>query len=857
MDEEMRFHIDMEAQRLVRERGLSPAEAHRRAAAAFGGVEKHKEAVRDARGLAWLPGSVLDLKLGVRMMARHPGLTLVGGMGMAVAIAIGASVFGVLHTLLGSGLPLDEGDRVVAIQNLDAATSDQARATHLHDLAAWRGVPSLRDLGAVRTVDRNLAIGGGLPEPVRVAEMTASGFRLARVPPLLGRTLDDADERPGAPAVVVIGYGVWRERFGGDPRAVGRTLRVGGTVHTVVGVMPDGFAFPVNNRVWTPLRLRPAEFERGAAPEVDVFARLAPGATLRQAQAQLDVLGRRAAAAHPGTHARMRLPYVRSFLDAPELAWGLYLLQLGVSLLLVVIAANVAVLVYARTAMRAGEIAVRMALGARRARVVAQLFAELLVLSTAAAALGLGGAHLILAQVRAVVDGMGGEQIPFWWDVRLSWGTVAYAAALALLAAAIAGAVPALRATRPGATAAVRALGGGTGLRMGRTWTALIVAQVAVAVAILPVVAALVWTELVPRARPAPGYAADELLAAHVGLEPGAASDHAAHVADRHASLAARLRATPGVVDVAFASGLPGGEWSAVAEVVDGAGTGRHDVRALRVEPGFFAAAGAAVLAGRPLAPGDGAAPVVVNRSFAAQVLGGGRVLGRRFRYARMPEDLVGATAGTWYEVVGVVGDFPARIRPSGRGIPVLYHAAAPGTLDPAEVLVRVQGAPPESLAPRVREIAAALDPTLRVDAVRSLAELAREERSTERTQAAVVVSLALSVLLLSAAGIHALMAFTVAQRRREIGIRAALGAHPRRIVAAVFARAMRQVGTGVAVGTLLSGAVVLGGGLPAGRAAALLGSVVALVLAVGAMAALGPARRSLRVQPMEALRGG
>ncbi|HEX2189282.1 MAG TPA: ABC transporter permease [Longimicrobiaceae bacterium] len=871
MEEEMRFHVEMEAERLARERGLPPAEARRQAAVAFGGIENHKEQGRDARGLTWIHGLSLDLRLGLRMLVKYPGLAGVGVLGMAVAIGFGAGLFSFVAAVVDPALPLDEGHRIVAVQNLDAARNDQARETQLHDLAAWReGLRAVEELGAYRTVDRNLLTPDGRAEPLRIAEMSASGFRVARVPPLLGRWLVDEDERPGAPPVVVVGYDVWQRRFAGDPGVVGRTLRLGNDVHTVVGVMPEGFAFPVNNRLWAPLRLDPLVFERGEAPPIDVFGRLAPGATLEQAQAQLEILGRRTAAAHPDTHRHVRprvLPYARSFIDAPELAWALYLVQLLGSLLLGVIAVNVAILVYARTAARAGEIAVRLALGAGRARVVAQLFAEALVLSLAAAAVGLVGAGVWARQANAYMDRMAGEQVPFWWKIALSGNTVAYVVGLAVLGAVIVGVIPALKATGPRVQSTLRALGGGTGMRMGRTWTFLVVAQVAAAVAILPPTTALAWQELFPAGAAAPDFDAEGIFTAGLGMDretpPGAEAERyerefAARLAARQAELAARVEAEPGVAAATYVGGVTGG----VIEVEGprpGAESTRHGVRYLEVDPGVFDAFGAAFLAGRVFRPEDLAgAPtaVVVNRSFAEQVLGGA-ALGRRFRYVRAEDGALpgGTEAGAWYEVVGVVEDFPVELPYRWEGVGTLYHPAAPGRLDPATLVVRTRGVAPEGFAARLREVTTALDPTLRLGEVRSVSHQQREEARTRRLLTLGILVAVLSVVLLSAAGIHALMSFTVAQRRREIGIRMALGAHPRRLLASVFARALRQLGAGAALGGLLGSAAIAGGEDGAGQAAGLLLAVAALMLTVGMLAALGPARRGLRIQPMEALR--
>ena len=254
MEEEIRLHIDLETERLVRDAGLDPKEARRRAFVAFGGVENHKEALRSDRGLAWLSGASLDLKLALRMFVKYPGLTFVGVIGLAVAVAVGAVSFGIINTVVDGRLPLDEGDRVISIRNVQDGDERPGRPTHLHDLVTWREeLRAVDALGAYRTVDRNLITRDGRPEPVRIAEMTASGFRIARVAPLMGRYFNDDDERPGAAPVVVIGYTLWQSRFAGRADIVGRPLQLGATAHTVIGVMPEGFAFPVNNRVWTPL----------------------------------------------------------------------------------------------------------------------------------------------------------------------------------------------------------------------------------------------------------------------------------------------------------------------------------------------------------------------------------------------------------------------------------------------------------------------------------------------------------------------------------------------------------------------------------------------------------------------------
>jgi hypothetical protein len=230
------------------------------------------------------------------MLIKYPGLALIGGFGIAVAVAIAAGGFSFIYDT--SSLPLEEGDRIVSIEIWDSAANNPERRI-LHDYHVWREeLKSVQEIGAFRNVTPNLIVPGAQPESVRVASMSASGFRVARVRPLIGRYLEEDDEREGAPSVVVIGENVWRTRFAGDPAILGRTIRLGTATHSVVGVMPQGFAFPVNHRIWVPLRAGSAPPEPLTGPGgLMVFGRLARGATLESSQAELATIGRRMAVA--------------------------------------------------------------------------------------------------------------------------------------------------------------------------------------------------------------------------------------------------------------------------------------------------------------------------------------------------------------------------------------------------------------------------------------------------------------------------------------------------------------------------------------------------------------------------------
>lgn len=868
MQDEMRFHVEMEAERLVREHGLAPQEAHRQALVRFGGVEKYKEAGRDARGRQWLDAIALDTRLGVRMLVKYRGLTLVGGFAMAVAIAIGATGFEVISEMLTPALPFEDGERVVAVEYATANPGDAERRV-LRDFAAWREeLTSIEHLGAFRTAQHNLVSGIGPPEPVKVAEMTASGFAVARTPALIGRYLLPSDEPEGTAPVLVISHRAWQSRFGADPQIVGRTINLGGVRHTVVGVMPDGFHFPYDHQFWIPFRLNPLKYARLQGPQLYLFGRLARGVTVEAAQAELTTIAERAAPANPETHERLQprvLPYTRAHVDLshPTLVLIMRIAQLLVGALSFVVAVNLAILVYARTVTRLGEIAVRTALGAGRRRILAQLFIEALALSIAGGGTGLLLAYLALGRIQWVARGNGG--VPFWIRCELSVGTAIYALVLAVLAAVIMGALPGLKATGKRLAVNLHEVNDHTGTRLGPLWTTLVVAQLAVAVAVLPVAVYLSW-QAVQLELAGPGFAAEQFLVGTLALSDEASSVDANRVERRQRDLTARLRSEPGVSAVTFSSFVPGFaggrriQFDAPTSPAAGAepqqDAGLLEVSVNTVDLHLFDAYDAVILAGRTFNPADlGAAnAAVVNDTFVRRFLQHRDPLGVRFHYVRPSAQRAGE--GGSYQIVGVVRDFPIFPRPlSSDREPVVYHPAAPGAIHPVVLSVRFAGTLPAGVIDRFRAIGAEVDPALQLRRVVPLSQFYEDVRSFWRYLAWGIGLVTASVLLLSAAGIYALMSFTIAERRREIGIRTALGADPRRLLASVFARASRQLALGVLVGSMLSAAAFSIAGLSLARAVALLLAVAAIMLIVGLLAAVGPARRSLRISTTEALK--
>ena len=444
-------------------------------------------------------------------------------------------------------------------------------------------------------------------------------------------------------------------------------------------------------------------------------------------------------------------------------------------------------------------------------------------------------------------------------ELRLSPSAVLFAVALGTLAAVIVGIVPALRATGSRLESALRAYGRTGGMRLGRTWSLLIAAQVAFTGAILPVTVYFA-TDLARHGMADPGFPAGEYLTTmivtnrevqgeDVPMPEAEAAAFNARYAAQLAELKRRLESEPGVLGATLSGGLPTDEPSVQVEVEGAAG---QLAKNNEIDPGFFGTYQIPVLAGRGFHAGDEgpASPAVVNRAFIRDVLRGADPLGRRVRFTE-PD---GREVGRWHEIVGVVADLHPHAMEPGEPVAQVYRPLAPTY--PLGLSIHTRG-DPASFAPRLRELAAAVDPTLQARALVPLETVVRQLQGGMRMGALGLGLLTGTVLLLSAAGIYALMSFTVTQRRREIGIRSALGAHPRRILASILSRAALQLGAGAGLGLAVAGAlsILTGGAATGGHEIVVLPAVTLILLAVGLLATLGPARRSLRIPPMEALR--
>ena len=859
LSDELQLHLEMEAKDLIAQ-GWNASDASREARLRMGGVEQTKESVREVRPLAWMGGLGLDLKLGLRLMRKHWGVTLMGGLSMAMAMIIGAVLFSFIHTILGTSVPLEDGERVVIVQPVEAQTR-HAETTAYADFERWREIGSLTDVGAFQTGSRELVTDGD-SQPVTVAEMSTSGFRLARVAPLMGRFLLPEDEASGADPVVVIGYRAWQSRFAGAPDIVGRRVQLDGVFHTIAGVMPEEFTFPVDHQYWVPLKANPEK-------RVIVFARLADGVSMEQANAEVKSLALLDSDIRSGNLGPMEarvVPYVIGFSgEAPALlAWLPWLLPL----VLIPPCANMAILIYARTVSRQGEFAARTTLGARRGRIVGQIFLEVLLLAGLAAAIAL----MVSPRLVLFLVPQAGEGQPFWRDFGISYATIGFVCGLTLIAALIAGAIPALRVTGRWQLQGLTALGGRSAPRLGKVWTTLVLLQVAMSIALIPAGTEIAWTLSRP-SQVGPRMDGSKYLTATL------IEDHQV-VVDRDSpeeeyvvdEIVRQLEAEPGVSAVAVAATAPYQERYVQFQMQapDGSSVSNPDTTSTnRVDRDFFDVFGVRVLLGRTFQVEDlepDSNVIVINRSFARRLIGeAGNPLGWKIR--TVPEDAERSdetNAGPWLTIIGVVEDFS-----SESGLWTFYQPLERSWYSqralrerPLSIVVHTEPEIPKDLPVRMVEIVESVDGRLRVGRVRSMKDIWDGFWRTDYYNAWGVGALILGEFMFSIAGLYTLMVFTVVQRRREIGIRAALGAPLSRLVGGIFRQVFVPLAIGVALGGLAATLIefylspILFEFRENGRTLPwILPAAESVILLIGTLSMISPVRRALSIDPVDTIR--
>jgi len=868
--EEFEHHIAMRAADLVRS-GLSEDRAAHQARREFGHVDTHRAEARLSRGLQTLDQvrfSWLDVKLALRMLVKHPLLSLAAVFALGVGIPVGIAPAH-LANAVEAPLPGDKGRRVRAIRLWNPATSS-VDVTSYEDFAFWKAtLQSFSMMAAFRTSSYNVGSEDRSAASVPGTELSPAAFPMLHAIPQLGRALNATDAEPTAPAVVVLGHSLWESRFGSDPSVLGRSVRIGREMRTVVGVMPAGFRFPANEQLWLPLPSQ-STAAGGALSPVRIIGRLADGISAEQAQVELSARGLSPAADEPKARARLRpevVPFGLLYLGLPRGGFESLLeyrfVQLLSIVLLLVACANVAMLIFARTATRFREMAVRTALGASRARIISQIFVEALVLAMVAAgvgvfAIGWGLQHVNLAAIA------GQTALPYWLSLDITAGDLTRALLFAAISATVAGVVPAIRITGKAVHQHMRET---SGVRFGRVTGALIVADIAISVAAIGFALAIADRSTVGESDRFAGIPAAEYLAVQFRMpDDGRASDGARRdlverTAAEQRALVASLRAEPGISGVAVGSALPRMEHRSVPFEVDGEDRSPDAppqwVRTAQVDVGFFEALAHHVVAGRDFTRTDvdsGRRTAIVNTAFVAHALAGKDFTGRRVRFpARKGAD------AAWYEIVGVVEHLGVNMVNADKGAAV-YLPAAPGSINPMWIGIHTSAAP-SSVAPRVREIMNTVAPDLVMGDVKVLNEV---HQGDWYLIVGVAVGLAILVgvlVVLATSGIYAMLTLSVSERTREIGIRTALGAQSHSVVLMILKRSLMQVGIGAILGLPIAARVVhLTVGATLGQSPLMsvsmaMGLAASLVLTVGVIACTIPARRILAVDASEAMR--
>jgi len=886
---ELRFHLDMRTQEFV-DRGMTPDEARRAAAAAFGDVaaieaecrEVRVQRERERRRRAWRWDVSTDVRYALRTLARSPLFTVAAVLTLALGIGGAAAVFTLVNGVLLRPLPYADAGRLVMVWT--SGDGSRGRETQW-PLSAPNYVDvkaQARSLGAVaafRFWPYTLA-GEGAAEPEMLAGARADPdlFRTLGVRPLLGRALTADDARPGGPRVAVIGHDLWQRRFGGAPDVLGRQVTLSGERFTIVGVMPRHFSFPrgaelpaglqfrPRTEVWTPLVLTERELSRRGTNNLAAVARLRAGVTAQQANADLSRIARRFAAEYPLYFAKEMDLHAVSLKEqaAAPVRRGLWLLMGAVGLVLVIACANVANLLAAQAAGRAWEFAIRTALGATRRRVFLQLVTENVILTSAGAALALGAAwstRLVLARARG--------DLPRADDVAVDVRVVAVTLAAAV-AVGVAFAVTTLQlgaqagAGGPGARATA-----GPGRRAGRQL--LVAAEVALSLVLL-VGAGLLTRSFVELQRVEPGFRAEGVMTAGLLMPIGSTFDPArdgARWAHFFTSYAQRLGALPGVAAAGGVSSLP------LTGAVETASFGIEGREAARGSPGaegraqtgeadyavvagdYFGAMRVPLIAGRLFDSRDreDAKPVVVvSAAFVRRTWPGiaaPEALGQRI--------WLGSTAESPHTIVGVVGDV-RQTALDAAAAPAMYMPVAQYPYPFLTFVVRTRGASAAAALPPMREALAALDPSLALHDVRPLRAVVDASLARQRFATSLSASFAAAALVLAAVGLYGVIATSVAQRTRELGVRLALGATPRGVLALVLRDGMRATAAGVAAGLVgaLAAARLLRSQLFGVSATdpAVYAGVALLTAAVALAATYVPARRATRLDPAITLRG-
>ena len=802
-----------------------------------------------------------DLRFAARMLLKDRWFTVVAATALGLGIGVNTTVFTFVNAVLIRGLPFERADEIVYL-----ATHDTTRDEDDSSAASWQEFEDWRDkarsfpaLAAFRFQQMNISDPEHPAERASGVAVTANTFSVLRVQPFLGRDFAPGDDAAGAAPVVIIGYSIWKNRYGSDTAVIGRALKINEVAHTIIGIMPEGMRFPTNSDLWRPLTPLTGEARRNRF--ISVFGRLAAGVTWNQAAAEMAGISRQLQTTYPDTNKNIEarlMTFNQRFNGGPIRL--VFLSMLGaVGFVLLIACANVANLLLARSAYRAREMAVRTALGASRGRIVRQLLIESVMLACIGGVLGLALASVGIRLFDAAVADVGK---PYWIEFTLDLTVFGYFAVICLVTGIVFGLAPALQVSKTNLNDLMKEGGRGQsgGARARWLTSTLVVGELALTLALLTGAGLMARSFL-------------KLYSLDLGFETGHVLTLRTQLVESKYpkpeerriffdALQQRIRALPGVTHAALASTLPLGGTGEFKFEIEGQPfsneTTRPRVAAVDVGPGYFETLGVAIQRGRTFVEADGAAGaevIVINRRLATEFFAATEPLGRRIRLMQGPKE---DQPGPWLTIVGISptirqGEVQA-LEPAA----VLYKPSRMAASLGTAMIVRTAG-DPRSMIGAVREAAKMLDPDQPLFDVRTLDEFLARNRWQYAVFGTIFVILAVLALVLSSVGIYAITSYAVTQRTPELGLRLALGAQASQIAWLILRTGLVQLGIGLALGLAAAYGVSqllksLVAQIPAVDPVTFIG-ITALLTIVMLTACLIPARRATRMDPLEALR--
>ena len=806
-----------------------------------------------------MSGLLKEFRYAVRRLRKNPGTSLIAVLALGLGIGLTTIMFSIVYGAVWKGLPFEGAEKLVHLERNNLAEDIESMEVPIHDFLDWREAQtSFEGLAGFYSGTVNLA-GTERPERYDGAFISANAFELIRVQPALGRNFQEGEDTPAADPVMLLGYHVWQDRFDGDPGVVGQVARVNGEQTTIIGVMPEGFRFPIAEDLWLPLRMDPLELERGEGLTLEVYGRLKDGVNMDQASAEMQTIAVRLAKEYPDTNegvGAVLQPYVDEYIGAEPRAM-LFTMLGAVFLILLVACANVANLLLSRAATRSKELAIRSAVGASRLRVIMQLLGEGIVLASAGAVLGIGISVLGIGMFnRAIAP----TDPPFWIDIGLNTVVLIFVIGVTVLAGVLAGILPAIQASGSAVNEVLKDESwGSSGFRVGKLSKGLVVGEIALSLGVL-VAAGLMIKSVTNLNTIDYGFDTETTFTARMGLFEADYPDTTSR-REFYREVLRRVEQRPGVEAAAIVTALPGA-WSYGSQFgIEGAAYDRDQdypmARFATVSPDFLDVYGVKVLEGRTFGPEDtnDAMPVaIVNQSFVEQFYPEGSAIGKRVRQGDSE------TEEPWRTIVGVVPDMYMQGLSNMEEDPWgVYFPLDQYDTRFAYVALRSAGEDPMTLAAGARDDVMAVDQDIPLYWVQTHQAAIDEQTWFFRIFGNLFMVFGFVALFLAAVGLYGVMSASVSNRTAEMGIRMALGAQGRDVLRLVLKQGAVQVGIGMALGLALAALLSRGLALVLFQVEPwdpfVFALIAAVLAAVGMLASYIPALRATRVDPAVALR--